>query len=175
MIHNLWHSMTIHDSQPLAHHSIQWFTTSGSELHTMTHKHWLRITHHVSKVVVNHDVLCWVLWLWIMVCYAEPVVVNHGLLCWASGCESWCVILSQWLWVMVCNSEPEVVNHCVLWWASGCESWIVMLCQRLWIMVNYAEAVVVNHGVVCWSSGCDKHLLSITHHDSHSLSQHYIP
>jgi hypothetical protein len=32
-----------------------------------------------------------------MVCNAEPVVVIHGVLCSASGCESWCVILSQWL------------------------------------------------------------------------------
>jgi hypothetical protein len=30
-----------------------------------------------------------------MVSYAEPVVMNHGVLCCASGCESWCVILSQ--------------------------------------------------------------------------------
>ena len=66
----------------------------------------------LSKVVLNHDVLCWAQWLGIMVSYAEHVVVNHGLLCWASGCESWCVMLSQLLWIMVCYSEP----------ASGCKS-----------------------------------------------------
>ena len=57
-----------------------------------------------------------------MVIYAEPVVVNHGVLFWASGCESYCVILSQWLWIMVIYAEPVVVNHGVLFWASGCES-----------------------------------------------------
>jgi hypothetical protein len=36
-------------------------------------------------------------WLLIMLCYAEPVVVNNGVLYFASGCETWCVILSQWL------------------------------------------------------------------------------
>ena len=30
-----------------------------------------------------------------MACYSEPVVVNHGVLCGASGCDSWCAMLSQ--------------------------------------------------------------------------------
>jgi hypothetical protein len=88
-----------------------------------------------------------------MVCYAEPVFVNHGELWWASGCESWCFMLSQWLWTMVNYTEPLVVNHGVLWWASGCESWWVMLSQWLWNMVCSAEPVGVNHGVLCWASG----------------------
>jgi hypothetical protein len=46
-----------------------------------------------------------------MVCYTEPVVVNHGVLCRASGCKSWCVLLSQWVGIMVCYAEPVVVNH----------------------------------------------------------------
>ena len=43
--------------------------------------------------------------------YAEPVVANHVVLCIASGCESWCVILSPWLCIMVCYAEPVDVNH----------------------------------------------------------------
>ena len=46
-----------------------------------------------------------------MVCYTEPVVVNHGVLYRASGCKSWCVLLSQWVGIMVCYAEPVVVNH----------------------------------------------------------------
>ena len=102
-------------------------------------------------------------WLWIMVCYTEPVVVNHGGLCRASGCKSWCVLLSYCLWVMVSYAEPKVnygvycrasnyaeavvANHVVLCWNSGCQS----LC--------YPEQVVVNrdvsHGVLFWASGCE--------------------
>ena len=81
----------------------------------------------LSKVVVNHDALCWAQWLGIMVCYTERVVVNHGLLCWVSGCE-WCfIMLSQWFWIMVYHAEPVVVNHGELSWSSGYESWCVML------------------------------------------------
>ena len=43
--------------------------------------------------------------------YAEPVVVTHGVLYGASGCDSWCVMLSQWLCLMVCYAEPVVVTH----------------------------------------------------------------
>ena len=32
-----------------------------------------------------------------MACYTEPVVVNHDVLYGASGCDSWCAMLSQWL------------------------------------------------------------------------------
>jgi hypothetical protein len=121
---------------------------------------------------VNHVLLCWDQWLWIMVCYVEAEVVNHGVLCWSSGCESWCAIRSQWLWIMVCYAEPMIFNYGVLCWASGCESWWVMLCQWLSIMVCYAESAVVNYdllclcimgsytepvnrGLVCCTSGCE--------------------
>jgi hypothetical protein len=49
-----------------------------------------------------------------MACYTDPVVVNHGMLGGASGCESWCVILSQLLLVMMCISEPVAGNPGVL-------------------------------------------------------------
>ena len=93
-----------------------------------------------TRVVVNHRVVCWAEWLWIM-CYNE-----------AGGCEWCCAILSQWvwiivwwLWIMLCYTEPGgcesccimlsrvVVNHCVLCWGSGCKSWSTMLSQWLWI------------------------------------------
>jgi hypothetical protein len=60
-----------------------------------------------------------------------PKVVNYGVLCGASGCESWCDILSQWLLVMVCIVEQVIVNHDELYCLSGCESWCVMLSQWL--------------------------------------------
>ena len=79
------------------------------------------------RVVVNHGVLwltiaIWTLCqlVWILLCYTEPLVVNDCELCWTSGCESWCVILSQWLWIMVSYAEPVVANHVVLCCASGC-------------------------------------------------------
>ena len=122
----------------------------------------------LNRTVVNHVVLYWAgcvwvmvchaeplvmtdmrQWLWIMVCYAGPVAVNHGVLCCASGCESWCAMLSKWLWIMLYYT---------------CESWWVILSQWLWIMVCYVVTVVVshgefwcatdvNHGVLCWASG----------------------
>jgi hypothetical protein len=92
----------------------------------------------LCRVVVNHCVVCWTEWLWIM-CYTE-----------SGGCESHCAILSQWLWIRVCYPEPVVVNY-VLCWANGCESCCVMLNQRVWFMVCYAEQVVVNHGVLYWA------------------------
>ena len=50
-------------------------------------------------------------WLLIMVCYAGPEDLNRGELCCASGCESWCVMLSQWLLFTVCYAVPVVLNH----------------------------------------------------------------
>jgi hypothetical protein len=177
MIHNLWHSMTIHDSQPLAHHSTPWFTTSCSEFNITTHNHWLSITHHG-----------------IMVFYSEPVVVNHGVLFWASGCESCCVILSQWLWIMVCYAELVVVNHGVLCWASGGESWCVMLSQRLWIKVHtkthnhwlsiahHDSQPLAQHNTPWFTTTSTalhtmihNHWFSITHHSSQPLAQYITP
>ena len=66
-----------------------------------------------------------------MVRYAELVSVSHGVYCCASGCESWCAMLSKWLLVMVCYAEPVGVCYGVLYWSSGCESWCVMLRQWL--------------------------------------------
>jgi hypothetical protein len=106
-----------------------------------------------SKVVVNHDVICWAQWLGVMVCYAKPVVVNHGLAYWASGCESGFIMLRKWLWIMVCHAEPMVVNHGELCWASGYESWCEILSQWVWIMDCYALPKVVNHGELCWANG----------------------
>jgi hypothetical protein len=154
MIQNHWRRITHHDSQPLAQHDNPWFTATG---------------------VANHVVLCWASgceslcailsqWLWIMMCCAEPVVVNDGVECWASGSESWDVILSQWLWIKVCYTELLFANYDELCWASECEPWCVILCQWLWIVVCYAEPVVINN-----------HWLSITHHNSHPLAQHYTP
>jgi hypothetical protein len=57
--------------------------------------------------------------------------VNHGVLCRASGCESWCVLLSKWLLIMVCIAEQVIVNHGESYCESGCESWCVMLSQWL--------------------------------------------
>jgi len=53
---------------------------------------------------------------------------------WASGCESWCVVLSQWLWIMCAILNRTVVNHVVLYWADF-----------VWVMVSYAEPLVVYH------------------------------
>ena len=66
-----------------------------------------------------------------MACYTEPVVVNHGVLYGASGCDSWCVMLSQWLLIMKCIAEQVIVNHGELCCASSCESWCAMLSQLL--------------------------------------------
>jgi hypothetical protein len=163
----------------------------------MIHNHWLSESWCIilSKVVVNHDVLCWAQWFGIMVYNAEPVVVNNGWLCWASGCELWFVMLSQWLWITVCYPEPGVVNHGELWCASGYESWCIMLSQWLCIMVCYAEPVIVristakhnsqpltqHHTSLFTTTGTVKltmihiHWLSITHHDWQPLAQYNTP
>jgi hypothetical protein len=54
MIHNLWHSITIDDSQPLAHHITPCFTTTGSALRNMNNNHWLSIAHHNSKPLAQN-------------------------------------------------------------------------------------------------------------------------
>jgi hypothetical protein len=149
--------------------------------------------NHVVPVVMNQVVLCWASrWesriercasrcesccamlsqsLWIAMCYAEPVVVNHWELWWASGCESWCVMLSRvcgnhgvlcWTsgWesrceccasgcASLCYAEPVVVNHSVLCCASRCEPWRVMRRQWLWIMLCYYVPVGVILGALC--------------------------
>ena len=59
-------------------------------------------------------------YLLIMVCNSEPVVVNHGLLCGASGCESWCVLLSQWLLIMMYIAEEVILNLGEFYCTSDC-------------------------------------------------------
>jgi hypothetical protein len=106
------------------------------------------------------------------------MIHTHWLrLCWASGCESWCAMLSQWLWIMVCYAEPVVMYHGVWCWASGCVSWCVMLSQWLWIVVCYFEWFSIAHHdsqplVHSSLTMIHNHLLSLTHHDSQPLAQH---
>jgi hypothetical protein len=114
MIHNHWVSITHHDSQPLAQHYTPWLTATR-----------ISIAQHDSpsvciaeQVIVNYGE------------FTVSMVVNDGVLCWVSGCELWCVMLSQWLIIMVCYTEPVVVNYGVLCWASGCESWCVILVYK---------------------------------------------
>jgi hypothetical protein len=144
----------------------------------MIHNHWLSITHHDSQPLVQHYTP-WKSWivmlcqrLWIVAWYCKPVVVNHGVLCWASGCESWCVLLSQWLLIMVCFTEPVntpwlittgSVNHTMIHnhWLSIAHHDSQPLARNTmprfttFGSVCYTEAVVVNHGVLYWSSGCE--------------------
>jgi hypothetical protein len=134
---------------------------------------WI-IVSYAEPVVVNHGVLCWAsvcelwwasgckscrvrlsqwLWLWIMLCYAEP-----------GDCESQCVMLSQWLQIIADYAEQVVVNHVVLCWVGGCESWcFFMLSQWLWIMVCYDEPVVVNCVELCWTTGCEPWFAMLSH------------
>ena len=50
-----------------------------------------------------------------------PKVVKYGKLYCASGCDTWCVLLSQWLLIMVYIAEQVIVNHGEFYCASGCE------------------------------------------------------
>ena len=55
-----------------------------------------------------------------MASYTMPVVVNHGVLCGASGCESWCVLLSQWLLIMMYIAEEVILNLGEFYCTSDC-------------------------------------------------------
>jgi hypothetical protein len=139
-VHNLWHIIAIHDSQPLVHHSAPWIITTDPALHTMTHKgvlFWAGGCESCGVILSQ--------WLWIMMSFAEP-----------SGWESWFDMLNQWLWIMVCYNKPVVVNHGLLFWAK----W-------LWIMVNHDEPVVVNQ-ITCsvLHTMIHNHWFSIGHHES---------
>ena len=46
-----------------------------------------------------------------MMSYPEPGVVNHAVVFLASGCESWCVMLSNWLYLTVGYAELIIVNQ----------------------------------------------------------------
>jgi hypothetical protein len=136
MIQNHFLSITNNTSKELVQHNTPWFTTTGS-----VNTPWFTTTCSLSSLTIIHNH-----WLSIIHHDSQPL---------ASGCESWCVMLSQRLWIMVWYAEQVVVNHFEWWWASGCESWCVMLSQWLWIMVSYDEPVMVNHGVLWWDSGCE--------------------
>jgi uncharacterized membrane protein len=176
MIHNHWNSIAHHDSPTLSQDSTPWFTTTGTEYHTMIHHHWHSITHHDLQYLAQHCIPWFISlaehntpcqWLWIMVCYPVTMLVNNGVLCCSSGCESWCAMLS-----------PVVVNQGELLCTSGGESWCSMLRQCLWIMVYFAEPVVVNDGVLCCASGSKLWCAiwnSIAHHDSPTLEQNITP
>jgi hypothetical protein len=132
MIHNRWFSIAHHTSHPLAQHNSPWLTTTCSALHTINHNHLLSTTHHDSQPPVfflhpnlkikkaTENTVCniWsqcALWLWVMVCNAEPVSVNHGGLCWASGCESCVLYWTEPLWIMLFYTEPIVFElWCVM-------------------------------------------------------------
>ena len=46
-----------------------------------------------------------------MVSYSEPVVASHDVQYLVSGCELWCVMLSQWFLIMMSYAEPVVAYH----------------------------------------------------------------
>jgi hypothetical protein len=128
-----WCAMRYHDSQLLDQYNTPWFATIGSAYLTMIHNHWISITHHDSHPLAH---------------YHHSSSFTTTVLWWASGCVSWCLMLSQGMWIIVCYAEPIVVNHAVLCWASGWESW--------WVIV-----------IKWW--------LSITHYGSQPLAQHKTP
>jgi hypothetical protein len=131
----LWITMCYTEPMVLNHCELCW--ASGCETLWVMLRYWLWIiVSNAEPVVVNHCVLCWAGCVGIMVCYAKPVVVNQcvmlsrvcGNQCvlfwasgwesrwesYASGCESWCILLSQWLWITMSYYVPVGVNHCYL-------------------------------------------------------------
>jgi hypothetical protein len=87
----LWCAMLC---QPLAQHSTPWFTTTGLQYHATIHSLWHSITIHDSQPLTQHNTPWLITTGSLNHTMIEPVVVNHGVLFWASGCESWCVMLS---------------------------------------------------------------------------------
>jgi hypothetical protein len=55
MIHNQWLKIAHRDSQPLAQHNSQCFTTTGSAKLTMIHNQWLNIAHRDSQPKAQHN------------------------------------------------------------------------------------------------------------------------
>jgi hypothetical protein len=113
----------------------------------MIHNHWLRITQHDSQQLSQHN---------------TP----------ASGCESWCVILSHWLWIMVNYSGLVSVNRGELCWARGCESWCAMLSKWLWISITHHDSQPLAQNSTPWFTTTRSF---ITYHDSQPLAQHNTP
>jgi hypothetical protein len=87
-----------------------------------------------------------------MLCSSDP-----------SGCDSWCVVLSQWLWIIVCYAELVVVHHVCYAEPNSYESCYAILslvCFRDGVSCRaigceWYEPVVGNCGVLCWTSGCE--------------------
>ena len=122
-----WFWIIVSYAEPVVMNGGELFWSSGCESWYVVLSYWLWIMvfyakpsgcepwcSMLSKVIVNHAVICWAQWLWVMaiydvpglwiiVSYAEPVVGNHAVLFWF-----------EWLWIMVCNVEPVVVDYCVL-------------------------------------------------------------
>jgi hypothetical protein len=91
-----------------------------------------------------------------MLCYTDP-----------SGCESWCVMLSQLLWIMVCYAKPVVVNHVCYAEPNSCESCCEPLAQHYtpWLTITGSALHTMIHN----------HCSPNTHHDSQpwsSITQH---
>jgi hypothetical protein len=164
---NEWLWIMASHAVPVVVNHIVLCLANGCELWRIMLCQWVLIMLCYSKpqqVVRNHDAnavpvgvnqgeFCWdsccesrftmlSQWLWIIVNYAELVVVKHCELYWASGCESYCAMLSR-----------VHGNYGVLCCASGCVSLRVILSWVCVIMVSYAEPVGVNHYVICWV-GC---------------------
>jgi hypothetical protein len=55
MIYNHWLSIAHHDSQPLTHQTISWFTNTGSSFLIMIHNRQLSITHHDWQPLAQHN------------------------------------------------------------------------------------------------------------------------
>jgi hypothetical protein len=47
--------MVCYAAPVIVYHGVLFFTTIGSEKHTMIHNHWLRIKHHESKPLAQHN------------------------------------------------------------------------------------------------------------------------
>jgi hypothetical protein len=156
MIHNQWLRITHHDSQPLAQHSPQGVTASGSTYLTIMKYHWLSKTPHDSQ-------------------YVESLIVNHCEFCCDSDCETLWAMLSQWLWITVCYIDSLIVNHCEFCWASGCEP----LWDSHWISTNHHDSHPLSQHNSQWfiTTGAVWYTLivniwfSITHHGSHLFAQ----
>jgi hypothetical protein len=149
----MWIMVAQHNSHSLTQHNTPsfttidtvnspWFTITCSAIHTMINNHWYSKTHLDSKSLP----LMLYQRLWIMASYTKPVDVNHGVLCGASGCESWCVLLSQWC-ITHYDSHPL---------AQQSSPWLTTTCSALHTMIH-------------------NQLFRITHHDSQSLAQDYTP
>jgi hypothetical protein len=116
----------------------------------MIHNHRFRITCHDSQPLAQHN---------------TPRITQ-------TGSVYHIMINNHWLIIAHHHSQPLSQYFC---WTSGLESWCVMLSKWLWLMVCNAEQVVVSHGELCWAHMIHNHWVSITHHDSQPLAQHYTP